>query len=192
VLLGTSFVVGHPAIAQPKQTQPAAKPSQSNGKAAKPAAPAALPVPASEYRPVQPLELLKSPASFVNHYVTFNATFNSFSSLGLDYKRVLRDSKDYVSVLIRRPDVPHHDIPLSELKLFLPRSKSESVMELEAGDQVSVKGKVFAVALGEPWMDIDQISVLKKAKPSQKAGETTAPTSKNAPGGSAKPNTGKP
>ena len=122
---------------------------------------------------VTPIELVKQPDSYLNKKVSFKATFNSFASLGLDYKKAFRDSKDYVSVLVLRSDVsPRYRIPLSELKLFFPRKKSDLVLHLDAGDTIQISGRVFSNALGEPWVDIDQLNIVEKApKAEGKPGE---------------------
>jgi lysyl-tRNA synthetase class II len=113
---------------------------------------------------VAPNDLLKAPEQFLNKNVTFEGTFNSFSSIGLDYKKAMKSSKDYVSILIRRPDVTDHTIPLSELKMFFPRKKSESVMTLESGDIIKITGQVFSTALSEPWLEVSEVKVIQKIK----------------------------
>ncbi len=118
----------------------------------------------SYYLIVDPLDLVKKPAEFMKKDVQFEATFNRFSDLGLDYPKALRESTDFVNVLVLRPDVGNHQIPLSELKLFFPRKKSADVMELESGDVVNIKGSVFSSAMNDPWLDIDEIKILKKLK----------------------------
>lgn len=121
------------------------------------------------YLQIEPLSLVQSPSQYLNKKVTFDATFSSFSSLGLDYKKAMRDSKDFVSMLIRRPDVTHHTIPLAELKLIYPRKKSEDVMHLESGDKIRVKGQVFSSALHDPWVDVSEVKILSaKNKPVEK------------------------
>jgi hypothetical protein len=113
-------------------------------------------------------DLLKDPAKYLNKRVGFEGTFNSFSSLGLDYKPAFRDSKDHVSFIVLRPDVINHTIPMSELKLIVPRKKVETVIHLDQGDKVLVKGQVFSAALGEAWLDVSDVSILKKAKGKEK------------------------
>lgn len=139
--------------------------SNPKAPAKKPAAAVTAPVAEASYQTVSPIDLLKDPQGYVDKNVSFEGVFNNFSSLGLDYKKAMRDSKDYVSFLIRRPDVTHHTIPMSELKLIFPRKKSEDVMHLETGDKILVKGKVFSTALNEPWLDVAEIKVLHKLKP---------------------------
>jgi hypothetical protein len=118
-----------------------------------------------EPQTVSPLDLVKTPEVYLNKAVVMDGTFNSFGTLGLDYKKALRDGNKYLSVIIIRPDVAHHTIPLSELKLFVARKNSEPLMDLETGDDVRIKGTVFSAALGDPWVDVDTITVLHKAHP---------------------------
>lgn len=126
---------------------------------------AASKVSATVPQTLSPLDLVKSPDAYLNKTVILDGTFNSFGTLGLDYKKALRDGNKYLSVIILRPDVDHHTIPLSELKLFVARKNSEPLMDLETGDEVRIKGTVFSAALGDPWVDVDTITVLHKAKP---------------------------
>ncbi len=113
---------------------------------------------------VSPLDLVKSPEDYLKANVVFDGTFTSFSNLGLDYPKAERDGNDYITVLIRRPDVAHHTIPLAELKLFLSRKDSDSIQDLESGDDVRIEGTVFSAALGDPWVDITAIKITQKAK----------------------------
>ena len=77
----------------------------------------------------------------------------------------MRESQVYIGILIERDDVGNNVIPLSEFKMFLKRSDAEKLTDLEAGDSLLIKGKVFSVALGDPWMDIKEIKILSsKAK----------------------------
>ncbi len=125
------------------------------------------------YIRVTPIDLLKAPDNYLDKDIQLEGTFSSFSSLGLDYKKAFRDSKEHVSLLLLRPDVTHHKIPLAELKLIYPRKKSDDVLELESGDIVSIKGHVFSTALNDPWVDVEVIDVIKKATP--KPEEKSAP-----------------
>jgi hypothetical protein len=152
-LVDTSFAVS-----------PAIKPSAGKASLVKPAEAASKPA-AIVPQTISPLDLVKTPDAYLNKTVIMDGTFNSFGTLGLDYKKALRDGNKYLSVIILRPDVDHHTIPLSELKLFVARKNSEPLMDLETGDEVRIKGTVFSVALGDPWVDIDTITVLHKAKP---------------------------
>ena len=69
-------------------------------------------------------------------------------------------SEDYISFLIQRPDITDHNIPLSELKIFLNRDEAEKHIELDAGDEIEVCGKVFSNALGDVWMDAEKFTVI--------------------------------
>ena len=93
-----------------------------------------------------------------------DATFDKFSTLGLDYKPALRENANYIGFLIQRDDVVDHDVPLSEMKLFLKKEYAEKLLDLETGDKIQIKGKVFSNALSDPWIDVDEIVVTKKAK----------------------------
>jgi hypothetical protein len=121
------------------------------------------------FQAVTPVDLLKDPKQFLNKKVMFEGIFSSFSNLGLDYKKAFRDSKDYISFLIKRPDVTNHIIPLSELKLIFPRKKSEEVLKLETGDRISIKAQVFSTALSEPWLDILEVKIIEKVKKAKPA-----------------------
>ena len=88
------------------------------------------------------------------------AKFDKFSTLGLDYKPAMRSSENYISFLIQRPDVTDHNIPLSELKIFLNRTEAEKHIDLNSGDVIEFTGKVFSNALGDPWMDVDKFTVI--------------------------------
>lgn len=114
------------------------------------------------YQDVDPLNLVKNPKDYLNKKVSFTGTFNSFDGYALNYDKALRSDKDYVNVVIRRPDATHHPIPLSELKLFLSREKSKQALDLEAGDKVVVHAKEFSTALNDPWLDVDEVTIIEK------------------------------
>lgn len=119
--------------------------------------------------PVDVLALLQAPQQYLNKKVTFTGTFNRFADIALDYKKAFRDSRDYVTFFILRPDVTTSTIPLSELKLFFPRKKSAEVLDVEAGDKIQIVGTEFSTALGEPWIDVEHIKILTKtAHPERK------------------------
>jgi hypothetical protein len=111
---------------------------------------------------VDALTLLQNPQAYLNKKVTFTGTFNRFADIALDYKKAFRDSRDYVTFFILRPDVTTSTIPLAELKLFFPRKKSTEVLDVESGDQIQVVGTEFSTALGEPWIDVEHIKILQK------------------------------
>ncbi|MEB3286120.1 MAG: hypothetical protein VKJ04_01315 [Vampirovibrionales bacterium] len=141
------------------------KPS-ANGKPAQQAAEKEALPPDSAFVHIDADELLKNPTAQLNKYVELVGVFNRFSDTGLDYKKAFRDSRDYVSLFILRPDVEPRQIPLSELKLFFPRKKSDEVVNLEGGDTIRIRGKVFSTALNEPWVDVLDVKILQKTKDS--------------------------
>ena len=114
------------------------------------------------YQDVDPLNLVKNPKDYLNKKVSFTGTFNSFDGYALNYDKALRSDKDYVNVVIRRPDATHHPIPLSELKLFLAREKSKQALDLEAGDKIVIHAKEFSTALNDPWLDVDEVTIIEK------------------------------
>ena len=78
----------------------------------------------------------------------------------LDYKPAFRSSKDFIGMVLSRPD--QKQIPLVELKLAAPlKTFKEEDISVEHGDVVRLKAKVFAVALGEPWLEVQDIEVLE-------------------------------
>ena len=121
---------------------------------------------------VSPLSLVRSPKMYLNKTVTFSGEFVSFTSLGLDYKPAFRDGTKYIGILIRRPDVKGHTIPLSELKMFMTREMAEKNMELETGDKFIITGNVFSNALGDPWLDITEFKVTTPKKKPEKTENT--------------------
>lgn len=117
---------------------------------------------------IDPLSLLQQPTQYMNKKVTFKGTFNRFADIALDYKKAFRDSRDYVTFFILRPDVADHTIPLAELKLFFPRKKSNEVMDMETGDKIQIVGTEFSTALDEPWIDVEHIKILEKTEKHEK------------------------
>ena len=113
------------------------------------------------YMQVSPLEIVKNPAFYINKRIKFQAKFDKFSTLGLDYQPAMRRSEDYITVLIQRPDIHTHDIPLSELKIFMDRNAAEKHIDLNSGDEVEIAGVVFSKALGDAWMNVDNFTVIK-------------------------------
>ncbi len=115
-----------------------------------------------------PLLVVKSPSSFLNKNIQMKARFDKFSTLGLDYKSAFKSSEEYISFLIKRDDTSY-DIPLSEMKLFLTRKEAEKHIDLKTNDEILIKGIVFSDALGDAWIDVDNITLIKKA-PDKKDG----------------------
>ncbi len=133
--------------------------------AVKPAPPAAVQL---DTMNVRPLDVVNSPKLYLNKTITMNAKFDKFSTLGLDYKPAFKSSEDYISFLIKRDDT-NYDIPLSEMKLFLKREEAEKFIELKTDDEISITGVMFSDALGDAWVDVKSLTVVKKA-PEKKDG----------------------
>lgn len=122
----------------------------------------------SKYDSVHLGELLKNPTSYLKKNVKFRGEFSSFVTLALDYKPAFRDSKDYISFAIFRPKT---QIPLSELKLAFPVEKAKdnkTLTDLGKGDLIEMFGTVFSDALGEPWVDVVAVKMLKPAPDKKK------------------------
>ena len=49
------------------------------------------------------------------------------------------------------------------MKLFLNRDYAEKFVDLNTGDKISVTGVVFSNALGDSWVEVDNITILEKA-----------------------------
>ncbi|MBR5304465.1 MAG: hypothetical protein IKU37_06535 [Candidatus Gastranaerophilales bacterium] len=110
------------------------------------------------------LNIVASPSKYLNKTVKMQATFDKFSALGLDYSKALRKSSDHIGILIQRDDVVDHNIPLSEMKLFMKKEMAEKFIDLDTGDKVEITAKVFSTALNDPWLDIQKLTVIQKAK----------------------------
>jgi len=119
---------------------------------------------------LRPIEIVNDPAKYMNKTVSFTAKFVAFSSLGLDYSKAMRPSDEYIGFLIMRDDAKNV-IPLSEFKLFMKRKLAEKYVDLEQGDTVNLNVTVFSNALGDPWADINSMSVTAKANPKPKTEE---------------------
>lgn len=111
---------------------------------------------------VRPLAIIASPKSYLNKSVVFNAKFDKFATLGLDYKPAFKSSEEYISFLIKRDDTTY-DIPLSEMKLFLKRDVAEKFIDLKTNDEIQISGTVFSDALGDAWIDVNKLTLIKKA-----------------------------
>ncbi len=108
-------------------------------------------------------ELVAKPKDFLNKKLTIEGDFYSFSSLSLDYKKALRESKDFIGIILSRPD--KKDIPLVELKISAPLElfKNEDI-SIDHGDKLRLNTKVYAVALGEPWLELKDLEIIKKVE----------------------------
>lgn len=116
------------------------------------------------YMNVSPLDVVNNPTNYLNKNISFDADFVAYTSLGLDYKPAFRDGSKFIGILIKRDDVKHHTIPLSEMKIFVPRETAEKHVDLETGDKIKISGKVFSTALGDPWVDVKTFTVLTEKK----------------------------
>lgn len=129
-------------------------------------APAATNVPDnfnySAYALVNPLDVVAKPNFYQNKNIKVCAKFDKFSTLGLDYEPAMRSSEKYIAFLIQRPDVNDHNLPLSEMKCFLPREEAEKYIELNSGDRIEFYGTVFSNALGDVWVDVKKFNSLEK------------------------------
>jgi hypothetical protein len=115
-------------------------------------------------------ELVDKPHEYLNKNVKFTAKFFAFSSLALDYKPAMRPSKTHLSFLVLRPEA---HVPYSELKLAMaiPKEKdpeSQVLTSLKDGDQIEVIGKVFAIPMDEPWVDVLRLKKLASAPEEKK------------------------
>ena len=117
------------------------------------------------------LNIVNNPAKFLNKKVKMQATFDKFSTLGLDYNKALRPATKYIGILIQRDDVANHNIPLSEMKLFLTKELAEKHIDLDTGDKIEIVAKEFSTALNDPWLDIESIRVIKKVNKENKEKE---------------------
>ena len=121
-----------------------------------------------QYTTVNALDVVASPFKFLHRNIRIKAKFDKFSTLGLDYPAALRASDKYISILIQRPDVADHNIPLSEMKIFLKKELAEKNINLDAGDEIEFTGRVFSTALGDAWMDVDNLKIITKKNPPKK------------------------
>ena len=110
--------------------------------------------------PTKLFDLVSEPKKFLNKKIVISGQFYSFSTIPLDYERAMKSSKDFIGLILARPD--QTEIPLVELKLAAPlKLFKEGDIDIEHGDIVSLEGKVYAVALGEPWLEINKIEIEK-------------------------------
>ena len=118
----------------------------------------------SESKTVSVKDLVKDPERWLNQEICFTGKFSSFTNLALDYPKAMRSHNKYISLTLYRPST---EIPLGELKLAMDietAQKHEGILKIEKGDTVNIKGNVFGMALGEPWIDIIQIKITKGKK----------------------------
>lgn len=123
---------------------------------------------AVQYTTVNALDVVASPFKYLHRNIRIRAKFDKFSTLGLDYPPAMRASDKYISILIQRPDVADHNIPLSEMKIFLKKELAEKNISLDAGDEIEFTGRVFSTALGDAWVDADSLKIITKKNPPKK------------------------
>ena len=119
------------------------------------------------YNTVNPVSVVQKPSAYLNKHITMTARFSKFATLGLDYKPAMRSSETYISFLIFRPDTDKN-IPLSEMKLFVTRKSAEKLIDLKEGDTIRFSGNVFSTALGDAWIDVDNIVKVATANSTKK------------------------
>lgn len=134
----------------------------------KPAIKPALKQQSVAYLNVNPVDVVNYPSRYLNKNISFTAELVAFTSLGLDYKPAYRDPAKYIGVLIKRPDVVGHIVPLSEMKIFITRDVAEKNMDADVGDKIKISGKVFSTALGDPWVDASTFTIIEKKEKSKK------------------------
>lgn len=110
-------------------------------------------------------DLLVSPKAYKGKRVKLMGDFYSYSSLPLDYPPAMREAKNYIGIVLARPDMKQ--VPLVELKLAFKLETFKNIedqLNLEQGDTIKISGRVYEVALGEPWVDVASIEVVKRVK----------------------------
>lgn len=118
--------------------------------------------PQAQYQDVNALSVVSNPNRYLRRNIRIKGKFDKFATLGLDYAPAMRSSEKYITFLIQRPDITNHNIPLSELKIFLKKEIAEKHIDLDAGDEVEFTGRIFSTALGDAWMDVDDFKVVNK------------------------------
>ncbi len=116
------------------------------------------------YQPTNPLDVVAKPNFYLNKNIKISGKFDKFSTLGLDYAPAMRSSDNYIAFLIQRPDINDHNLPLSEMKCFLPREEAEKYIELNSGDRIEFYGTVFSNALGDVWIDVKNFKPIDNKK----------------------------
>ena len=114
------------------------------------------------------LDIVNSPKNYLNKTVIFNAKFDKFSTLGLDYKPAFKSSEEYISFLIKREDTSF-DIPLSEMKLFVKRDEAEKTRNEALEKKRSSKGTDSALDDKKAYRDANKD--YRKAKKDAKAAD---------------------
>ena len=100
---------------------------------------------ASNY--INSLDIVANPAKYLNKKVAIKGKFDKFSTLGLDYAPAMKSSEEFITFLIQRDDIKDHNIPLSEMKIFIKRAEAEKKVKALGGTTKSsvVKGLSYLV-----------------------------------------------
>ena len=109
---------------------------------------------------VSPSAVVKNSSYYLNKTIKFDARFDKFATLGLDYPPALRKTEEYITFLVYRDDTTF-DIPLSEMKLFMKREDAQKFIDLKSKDKIQVIGNVFSSALGDAWIDVIKLEIVK-------------------------------
>lgn len=162
-LLAAQAVFAAPTPSAPAQPQKPAEKKQADTK------PAPEPV-IENIVDVTPEQLVNQPRDFLNKNIKFIGNFYVFTNLALDYKPCMRSSRTHLSFMVLRPN---SHIPLSELKLAMPIPKDKDpenqlLAQLKEGDQLEITGKVFGIALDEPYVDVLRLKKLASAPEEKK------------------------
>ena len=48
------------------------------------------------------------------------------------------------------------------MKLFIKRTEAEKFIDLKSNDEVQITGTVFSDALGDTWIDVTKLTLIKK------------------------------
>lgn len=162
MMISLGLGVGANSVVQSQVKTPVKAPVKTQQMTTKPSQPC-------PYLETKSLDVVANPTMYLGKRVKIRATFDKFSTLGLDYKPAFRSSEKYISFLIKRDDVKNHTIPLSEMKIFMKRDEAEKYIELSPGDIVEFCGTVFSDALGDAWVDVEKFTVISsKPKDSTK------------------------
>lgn len=107
------------------------------------------------------VDIVAEPKKFLNKKIYLEGDFYSYSTLALDYPKAMKSSKDFIGIVLSRPDAA--EIPLVELKIAAPVLLfKDTNLNIDQGDRIGIKAKIYAIALGEAWLDAESIEIIKK------------------------------
>ena len=55
-----------------------------------------------------------------------------------------------------------------EMRGLSQKELAEKNINLDAGDEIEFTGRVFSTALGDAWMDVDNLKIITKKNPPKK------------------------